>query len=448
MRRGLALTPEGRRVFPKLTVADNLRLGAVPQRDRDGRGAPAQRVFDLFPILQERIGQSAGTLSGGQQQMLAIGRSLMAGPRAAAARRAVARPGADPRRPDLRAHRPAAGRGHDDAAGRAERRTGRSRSPTAPTCSRTAGRARGPGRGAAAPRPRSSGPTSGSVSLDAPGRRRPGGRPADHQRAQPRARPMRCSRSAWRWCSRSSGSSTSPTASSSPSRRTRSTSSDQAGLPFWVQVPSAIVAAAIAAVLMERVAFRPLRGASFITLLFASFAISVIIQNIFLARSLAAAEGSAAPRHLQRGGPRRQLHDRVAADHHHPHLLRRARHPDALPAPLDPGARHAGRLAGLPGDAADGHPRQPGDRGRVRDLGSARGRRGDLHPRAARDGRADDGLHPRAEGVHRERHRRSRLAQRRRGRRVRARRRSRSASTRVLPERGAAASATPSRSRS
>jgi branched-chain amino acid transport system permease protein len=58
---------------------------------------------------------------------------------------------------------------------------------------------------------------------------------------------------------------------------------DRAGMPFWVQVPSAIVAAAIAAVLMERIAFRPLRGASFITLLFASFAVSVIIQNIFLA---------------------------------------------------------------------------------------------------------------------------------------------------------------------
>ena len=80
VRRGLALTPEGRRVFPKLTVADNLRLGSVPQRDRAAADAARQRVFDLFPILQERLGQAAGTLSGGQQQMLAIGRSLMAGP--------------------------------------------------------------------------------------------------------------------------------------------------------------------------------------------------------------------------------------------------------------------------------------------------------------------------------------------------------------------------------
>ncbi len=80
VRRGLALTPEGRRVFPKLTVADNLRLGAVPQRDRAAVDTARERVLGLFPILRERLGQSAGTLSGGQQQMLAIGRSLMAGP--------------------------------------------------------------------------------------------------------------------------------------------------------------------------------------------------------------------------------------------------------------------------------------------------------------------------------------------------------------------------------
>jgi len=80
VRKGVALTPEGRRVFPKLTVADNLRLGAVPQRDRQATEAARKRVFELFPILRERSGQAAGTLSGGQQQMLAIGRSLMAGP--------------------------------------------------------------------------------------------------------------------------------------------------------------------------------------------------------------------------------------------------------------------------------------------------------------------------------------------------------------------------------
>jgi branched-chain amino acid transport system ATP-binding protein len=79
VKRGLALTPEGRRVFP-LSVADNLRLGAVPQRDRASAEAARQRVLELFPVLGERAGQAGGTLSGGQQQMLAIGRSLMASP--------------------------------------------------------------------------------------------------------------------------------------------------------------------------------------------------------------------------------------------------------------------------------------------------------------------------------------------------------------------------------
>jgi branched-chain amino acid transport system ATP-binding protein len=81
VKSGLSLTPEGRRVFPRLSVADNLRLGAVPQADRAAAAAAHERVLELFPILRERAGQVAGTLSGGQQQMLAIGRSLMADPK-------------------------------------------------------------------------------------------------------------------------------------------------------------------------------------------------------------------------------------------------------------------------------------------------------------------------------------------------------------------------------
>jgi branched-chain amino acid transport system ATP-binding protein len=81
VRRGLALTPEGRRVFPRLSVADNLRLGAVPQDDRVAAEEARRRVLELFPPLAQRLDQPAGTLSGGQQQMLAIGRSLMAGPK-------------------------------------------------------------------------------------------------------------------------------------------------------------------------------------------------------------------------------------------------------------------------------------------------------------------------------------------------------------------------------
>jgi branched-chain amino acid transport system ATP-binding protein len=80
VRRGISLTPEGRRVFPRLSVADNLRLGGAVTRDRADYDAAYEHVLSLFPILGERMRQNGGTLSGGQQQMLAIGRSLMARP--------------------------------------------------------------------------------------------------------------------------------------------------------------------------------------------------------------------------------------------------------------------------------------------------------------------------------------------------------------------------------
>jgi branched-chain amino acid transport system ATP-binding protein len=79
--RGLAHSPEGRRIFPRLTVEDNLRLGAFARKDRGGVAKDLQRVFELFEILQERRDQPAGTFSGGEQQMLAIGRAMMSRPK-------------------------------------------------------------------------------------------------------------------------------------------------------------------------------------------------------------------------------------------------------------------------------------------------------------------------------------------------------------------------------
>ena len=80
-RLGINLVPEGRRLFPRLSVEDNLRLGAYAKRGDPDRFKPLDLVFELFPRLKERLKQRAGTLSGGEQQMLAIGRALMTQPR-------------------------------------------------------------------------------------------------------------------------------------------------------------------------------------------------------------------------------------------------------------------------------------------------------------------------------------------------------------------------------
>ncbi len=81
VRRGVVQVPEGRRIFPDLTVRENLVLGGYLHRDRKKTKQLAENAFDLFPILKERSGQTGGTLSGGEQQMLAIARALMASPR-------------------------------------------------------------------------------------------------------------------------------------------------------------------------------------------------------------------------------------------------------------------------------------------------------------------------------------------------------------------------------
>ncbi|MCY4370660.1 MAG: ABC transporter ATP-binding protein [bacterium] len=81
VKRGVTMVPENRRLFKRLSVKDNLELGAYLRKDTDGIAADMERVFDLFPRVKERLSQKAGTLSGGEQQMVAIGRALMAGPR-------------------------------------------------------------------------------------------------------------------------------------------------------------------------------------------------------------------------------------------------------------------------------------------------------------------------------------------------------------------------------
>ncbi|GAA2101168.1 ABC transporter ATP-binding protein [Microlunatus panaciterrae] len=81
LTRGLAQSPEGRRIFPRLTVEDNLRLGAFARRDKAGIAKDLARVFALFDILEARRAQPAGTFSGGEQQMLAIGRAMMSRPK-------------------------------------------------------------------------------------------------------------------------------------------------------------------------------------------------------------------------------------------------------------------------------------------------------------------------------------------------------------------------------
>jgi branched-chain amino acid transport system ATP-binding protein len=81
VKRGISQSPEGRKLFPRMSVVENLEMGAFQRNDRPGMREDMDRVFSLFPRLAERKSQKAGTMSGGEQQMLAIGRALMARPK-------------------------------------------------------------------------------------------------------------------------------------------------------------------------------------------------------------------------------------------------------------------------------------------------------------------------------------------------------------------------------
>ena len=79
--KGICQSPDGRRIFPRMSVSENLDLGAFTRTDKEGIAADRARVLELFPRLQERIDQKAGTMSGGEQQMLAVARALMGNPK-------------------------------------------------------------------------------------------------------------------------------------------------------------------------------------------------------------------------------------------------------------------------------------------------------------------------------------------------------------------------------
>ena len=81
INRGISHCPEGRRIFPYMSVLENLEMGCYLRKDKEGIAKDMDNVFERFPVLKERIQQTAGTLSGGEQQMLAIGRALMSRPR-------------------------------------------------------------------------------------------------------------------------------------------------------------------------------------------------------------------------------------------------------------------------------------------------------------------------------------------------------------------------------
>ena len=81
IKRGIAISPEGRQVFPRMSVVENLHMGAYPYSDKKMISDGIEQAFTLFPILKERQNQAAGTLSGGEQQMLAVARALMSKPR-------------------------------------------------------------------------------------------------------------------------------------------------------------------------------------------------------------------------------------------------------------------------------------------------------------------------------------------------------------------------------
>ena len=134
-RAGSPTCPEERRIVPGLSVRENLRLGLVASQAKHEESAAIAEIAEIFPRLNERLDQEAMTLSGGEQQMLAIARAMIARAEAGPARRALGRHHAGAGRGDVRAVPPHEERGHDDCCWSSRTSNGRSISPIAPMCS-------------------------------------------------------------------------------------------------------------------------------------------------------------------------------------------------------------------------------------------------------------------------------------------------------------------------
>ena len=405
-----------------------------PRRDRPARPADGRRRHRAraraLPGPAAYYQDPAGKLSGGEQQQLAIARALLGRPAAAAARRAVARPRAADGRPGLRRARRPARRGRDDPARRAERARARSSSPTARYVLRNGAvvaSRHGAELAAATGRPR---------------RRLPGGLTAvderfiQHVDRRGRLRAaVRAVRPRHRADLRDHAADQLRPRRADHGRRLHARTAARPW-PLAADRRAGLVVTIVAALLMERIAFRPVRGADPATLLVASFALSFLLQNI--ARSSSGTHARSRP--TSRRLPAPVLVDSARVDgpqarhrHHRVTIVLLLGAARAVPEPHPRSASRCGPRRRTSHGAAARRARQPGDRDRVRHQRPARRRGGDPARRPDGQRHASLGLTPVLVGFIAAVHRRPRQPRRRRARRVPARRRPRPSCRSALP---------------